>query len=203
MHYAHRAENRFLNSLPYIDDITRVVFEPLLGRTVIATASIDAGQCLGVYPGAKLTLQAFLDKHELLDHAVRYAFSLSENTVIDPTDIFGYVSSTPQNHLALINEAPPDSRINIIPIASKQNIWFTSIRHISAGEPLYTFYGLSYLRHYPHGVEKLYRGTEFTQDEIELLREIGRSHKWLQQGVKSLLDTCSNCKELQANQNIS
>ena len=192
MHYGTRAENRFLSYLPHVDNITRVVVEPVLGRTVIAKTSINAGQCLGVYPGAKLSLQAFIDKHEFIDQAVRYAFSLSENTVIDPTDIFGYVSNTPKNRLALINEAPPDSRINVIPIASKQNIWFTSIRHISAGEPLYTFYGLSYSRHYSCSVEKPYRVLDFTQDEIKLLREIGLSRKWLKQGVKSLLDACSN-----------
>ena len=192
MHYANRAEDKFLRSLPHVDEITQVVLAPILGRNVIATTNIEPGQCLGVYPGVKLTIQAFLDKHELLEHAVRYTFSLSEDTVIDPTDIFGYVSNTPKNRLALINEAPPDSRINIIPIASKQNIWFTSIRHISAGEPLYTFYGLSYSRHYSCSVEKLYRGTEFTHAEIELLRAVAMSRKWLHQGVSSLLETCSN-----------
>lgn len=188
MFFSNRAERKFLASLPPIDEISTVVLNPPLGRNVIAIKNIPAGHLLGVYPGVQLAYQDYLDKHELLENAMRYGYRLSEDTIIDPTDIFGYLPNTPALRLALINEAPTEKRLNIIPIPSRINIWYLVIREIPAGEALYTFYGASYSRDYSNSVAAVTAETEFSTAEISLIRKIGSRHKWLRSGVESLLE---------------
>ena len=185
-----RAERQTLASLQPIESITSVALDPRLGRGVIASRKIPAGTLLGVYPGAKLSLQNYLDKHELLENAIRYSYRLSQDIIIDPTDIFGYLRDTPELRLALLNEAPPEKRLNVLPLASRNNIWYLVIRDIREKDPLYTFYGASYARNYPSSTEQeaeqQHAGTKFTEGEVSLLRETAKRCRWLRNEVEAM-----------------
>ena len=180
-------ETSFLKSLRPLAELTAVEKCSELGRNVIANEIIPAGTLIGIYPGAKLSLNDYYDKHELLNQAIKYGYRLSEDTIIDPTDIFGYLEDRPENRIALINEATPTKRSNILPLASKNNIWYLVFRKVQKGEPLFSFYGTTYTRDYECSNEESKTGVQLSLEEKELLKNVSDKYCWLENEISELL----------------
>lgn len=182
-----RAEQRCCAELPPIETITTVKHTSPFGRAVYASRRIAPGSLLGIYPGRKLAMRDFLEKERDCFSGLRYAYYLSAQEVIDPTDIFGRVGDSPQLRLALINEPPPDEWINVASISSSRYVWYATVRSIEAGEQLFTTYGPNYARDYPTAPLGSGGVVGWSQDEAAELCSLGARYPWLRQGVRDLL----------------
>ncbi len=183
-----RAEGLYLNALVPVGEITKVVRDPTLGRNVVATESIPAGSLLGIYPGIKLSISEYKKKHSFIEKAVSSSYQLSEDRIVDPTDVFGYLVDIPDNRIALINEATKKNQLNIVSLISSSNVWYFTIAQIPKDQPLYSFYGYSYRRDYltEHSDgDSLFK---FSESEIELLKDAAERFRWLQEDIKLILE---------------
>lgn len=173
-------ESLFLSNLSSLGG--RVSVEKLgdKGRGLFALEQFNAGSLLGVYPGATLSLAEFYEKQEFLGRALGYSFYRRDSRVLDPSDIFAYVSSDLANALALINEPDEGERINCLPLESKRYVWFLIVESIKPGEQFLTTYGPDYKRAYSTSL-KLDNGLACLDEE--LLIEAGRKYPWLKQSI--------------------
>ena len=119
-----------------------------MGRGVQSDVFIPAGTLLGTYPGQHLSLKSFLAKEEFISRSVRATFRLSEQVIIDPTDMFGFLPNSPALRLALINEPPPGDNFNVIAISTVRYVWYLTISDVKIGQQLFTHYGENYRRDY-------------------------------------------------------
>jgi hypothetical protein len=126
---------------------------------LFALVDIDENVIIGKYPGDLIRESRFkcLTK-EVHDRASWYAMRTSlqhgstERYLLDPTDKDGNFSLTPDTVIACINEAPPDTLHNAIPMnlpATHGTLEFTTIRKVLAGEELFTEYWPYRKRDYP------------------------------------------------------
>ncbi len=177
--YSAMRERRYVRSLLPISEMTRVEKAPGVERGVFATKYISAGTLLGTYPGHRRSIHEFMEKGEFLDNSLRYAYYLNANTVIDPSDLFGYVPDTPALRLALINEPPPGATINVVSLASESNIWYACLRAVYPGEQLLTSYGKDFQRSYPCDLSMTKGAVPCDTKDLDQILHIGRSHPWL------------------------
>ena len=178
-------ESRFLKSFKPLSEYSKVTMSEQMGRGVEVSVPVSAGSLLGVYPGEYKSIKAFLEKEEFVSRSVKSAFMISEDTIIDPTDIFGYLPDRPELRLALINEPPAGERINVFPVSSRKHVWYVAISNLEAGQQLYTNYGPVYSRAYETSNLNT-RASSLSDQESESLRFAARVYPWLGRGVLEL-----------------
>lgn len=179
------SEKHFLKQLTPLSEVTKVITSDTSGRGVVASSNIPAGALLGIYPGTHISYKEFLEKEQFVSRSVKSAYMLSKDIIIDPTDMFGYLTDTPDHRIALINEASPEQQTNIVAINTKRNVWYISIQDIKAGEELFTNYGPQYKRNYSSSdVGNL----TFSKDQIKILHEVSKRYSWTRKGIKELIE---------------
>lgn len=174
-------EQRYLRNIRPLADYSKVITSKEKGRGVELTESITVGDLLGIYPGAHLNLKSFLGKEDFVNKSVKSAYLHSEDKVIDPTDIFGFVTDTPNNRIALINEPSENETVNVIPVSSRRHVWYVAISNVQAGKQLFTSYGHKYERDYQT------RPLGFTEDQLMCLKDVSLMYPWLRAGLKEVL----------------
>mmetsp|Transcript_42568 Transcript_42568/g.107607 ORF Transcript_42568/g.107607 Transcript_42568/m.107607 type:complete len:109 (+) Transcript_42568:348-674(+) len=85
-----------------------------------------------------------------------YCFVTDAGVALDPTDMYGHVSSQPMplwpmpvdTTLARVNEPPAGASVNVEPetVDGWRRVEFYALRDIAAGEELYIDYGTTYDR---------------------------------------------------------
>jgi hypothetical protein len=184
--YHDTLERRFIRRLPSIVELTSVDEVEKLGRSVVAIREIEGGTLLGIYPGQRLRISEFVEKGEFVSNSLRYAYYLSEDLIIDPTDLFGYLPNKPRSRLALINEPPPGLRANIVSLSSSNHIWYACLRTIKEGEQLFTSYGPNYNRNYPTDFQKTNGLMYCDEKDYQQLRAIAHNYPWLKDSAEQL-----------------
>lgn len=179
------SEEHFLKQLTPLSEITKVITSDTSGRGVIATIDIPAGTLLGIYPGAHISYIEFLEKEQFVSRSVKSAYMFSKDIIIDPTDMFGYLTDTPDHRIALINEASPSQQTNIAAINTKRNVWYISIQDINAGAELFTNYGPQYKRNYSSSDVG---NQTFSEDQIRILQKASKRFHWTRKGINELLE---------------
>jgi hypothetical protein len=182
-------EELALQLLPQIALYTKVEECHPRGRSVFALKDIPAVCLLGVYPGIHRSVSDFYSRGESVIAALRYAYYLSEDTIIDPSDEFGDVANNDSSRLALINEPPPGMSVNVVALTSEHHAWFVSLRPISVGDELFTSYGTNYPRDYASELHPLHGQSTFSECDCLNLTDIGQRFPWLHDGVDKLLQT--------------
>jgi len=178
------SEQHFLKQLTPLSKTTKVITSDTSGRGVIATIDIPAGTLLGIYPGAHISYKEFLEKEQFVSRSVKSAYMFSKDIIIDPTDMFGYLTDTPDHRIALINEASPSQQTNIAAINTKRNVWYISIQDINAGAELFTNYGPQYKRNYSSSDVG---NQTFSKDQIKILQGLAAKYLWTKRGIGELL----------------
>lgn len=181
-------ERRYLSSHKGIEDITEVRTEDKRGRGVYASEIISPGVLLGVYPGKRITIDEFFAKETFVKRSLRYAYYISSELVLDPTDIFGYLPDVIENRLALINEPIEGESVNVLPINSYQFVWYVCIRKIFQGEQLLTTYGSLYERGYKSAMVHTEGKCEIDQETKNILMMLSKRYTWLKVGVSEYID---------------
>ena len=178
------SEKHFLKQLTPLSEVTKVITSDTSGRGVVASTKIPAGALLGIYPGIHISYKEFLEKEQFVSRSVKSAYMFSKDIIIDPTDMFGYLTDTPDHRIALINEASPKQETNIAAINTKRNIWYISIQDIKAGEELFSYYGAQYQREYSSSNTA---SRVFHEDQIQVLLQVAKKYRWAESGITGLL----------------
>jgi hypothetical protein len=180
-------ESQFLSKLTPFDTISKIIYSTNLGRGVESLTEIPAGTLLGIYPGKYRTVKDFLEKQEFVEKSVKSSFLFSENLVIDPTDIFGFLPDNPTLRIAFINEPPKGFKANVLPVSSKKHIWYLVIDNINKGDQFFTHYGKSYIRDYEIDVESVHENT-LIKSNIKILEESKLKYPWLKSDIEKILN---------------
>ena len=175
-------EGRFLKRCRALSEYSKVISSADKGRGVELSEDISEGTLLGIYPGEHLSLSNFLGKEDFVNKSVKSAYLHSEDRIIDPTDIFGFVKDTPNNRIALINEPSENEAVNIIPVSSNKHVWYVAISDVPAGKQLFTSYGHKYERDYRT------RQIDFTSEQLKCLKQVSLKYCWLRNGLKEVLE---------------
>lgn len=180
-------EELYLDSLPEIHTTTTVQEDSRLGRSVFASVTIPACCLLGVYPGEHKTVDNFYSRDESVLPALRYAYYLSEEIIIDPCNSRGELPRCDKLRLAMVNEPPPGKDVNVIAISSSKHAWYVSIRRIAAGEEIFTSYGANYPRDYASELKQKNGHWTLTTADRQNLEILGQRYPWLRRGANKLL----------------
>lgn len=174
-------EDRFLKRIRPLAEYTKVITSKDKGRGVELLESVEKGRLLGVYPGAHISLKEFLGKEDFVNKSVKSAYLHRQSEIIDPSDIFGFVTEAPNNRIALINEPSEGETVNVIPISSFRHVWYVVISDLSAGTQLFTSYGHKYERDYNT------RQFDFAASQLICLQEVSSKYPWLKTGLAEVL----------------
>lgn len=177
-------EEYFLKNLKPLFEYSEVIVEGDLGRGVVSLVDIPKGTLLGVYPGKYLTIDQFLEKETFVSRSIKSTFKFSENVVIDPTDIFGFLPNKPQLRIAFINEPPPGFQANVMVLSSSKYIWYLSCLDIKKGQQIFTNYGNTYRRDYKTE-ESCFKCTDTI---AESLKDSVSKFPWLSQEINVLVN---------------
>ena len=116
---------------------------------------------LGSYPGVVYRENRWRQSkvsEEAIKLAARYAWTLTNGDILDPTDEYGRlpdellflggIKKCP-TVLALVNEPLPGGDVNLVAKVTDKDVIFVTERDITAGEELFVDYGNNYdRRHY-------------------------------------------------------
>ena len=134
---------------------------PNAGRGVFAAAALPAGQILGAYPGRIRFMGEYYRKLQRVPETSTYCWQMQDGQrVLDPTDAKGQLcepltlveglalveAGSVDTTLALINEPPPSSDVNVETHEQGDEVLFVTRRECAEGEELYLDYGQTYDR---------------------------------------------------------
>ena len=180
-------EDGCLENLPSVDTFTEVRKTDGMGRGVFALRKLELGELLGIYPGRLIDEKEFLEKQEFVGRSVKYSYALEGKKVLDPTDIFGYLPDKPEARLALINEPPPGKRVSVIPLISKNHVWYIVINPTEVGEQIFTTYGPKYERDYETDLIGLLGIPKLSLEGAAALKNAAKKYTWLKKSIKLIL----------------
>jgi len=93
--YLNYKEKRFLKNLRPLSTYSKIIHGANFGRGVEATSLIPECSLIGVYPGQSITIKTLLEKEEFVNKSIKCCFLHPNNSIVDPTDIFGYLQVFP------------------------------------------------------------------------------------------------------------